>query len=262
MAESLTFTIEPAHESLWFQTLEKAIERLRKLVYEVDLAVTRERKGRPWVVTELSSSIPTITIRPVVDSAGVVDAIGEGLRVLTGEQEPREAPRYFSEDALNTLRGMRSLFTERYKIARVSCAFDGEQPIATIKRDISEKVERVLRGSYAVLGGLEGTLEAINLRPKPPTFTIWERMAGRAVRCSFDRERFRDQVLSLVRDQSRVLVGGRITYFRNGMPRFISDVTELRDMTPDPNLPPARFGSVPDLTDDQDAVDYLRSIRE
>jgi hypothetical protein len=262
MADSLTFEIHPDAESLWLETLLKAIADVRRLVKDVDLAVTRSRKGRPWIVTRLQSSTPTITLRPAVNGTEVVDTIAEGLGVLAGEQEPRGAPRYFSEDALDDLREMRKLFTGRYRARRVVFSTDEQREVAVIKEDISEKVDRVLRGSYTMLGSLEGTLEALNMRPKPPAFTIWERVTGRPVRCSFNKEQWLDRILALLRRQSRALVTGDVRYFRNGMPRSISEIRDIRDMTPDSSLPRGEFGSVPELTSGKDAVEYLRSMRE
>lgn len=259
MADSLTFAIYPEAETLWLGTLLKTIEDVGKVVRDVDFAVTRERTGRPWAVTQLQSSIPTITIRPAVDGTEVVDAVAEGLQVLAGEEEPKEPPRHFSEDALDHLREMRSRFRGKYRASRIVFSTDEEREIATVREDIAEKVDRVLRGSYTMLGSLEGTLEAINIHPTPPKFTIWERVTGRPIRCSFPKE-WMDNVKTLL--ESRVLVVGQVTYFRNGMPRSMSRLSDLEDMTPDPSLPRARFGSVPGLTGGKDTVEYLRSMRE
>ena len=259
MAESLTFAIHPAGETLWLGTLLKSIEDVGKLIRDVDLAVTRERKGRPWIVTQLRSSTPTITLKPAIDGTGVVDAVAEGLGVLAGDEEPTEAPRYFSEDALDHLREMRALFKGKYRARHLVFSTDEKREIATVKEDISEKVDRVLRGSYTMLGSLEGSLEAINIHPKPPKFTIWERVTGRPIRCSFAKE-WMENVKALL--EARVLVVGQVTYFRNGMPRSMSQLTDLRDMTPDPSLPRAKFGSVPGLTGGKDTDEYIRSMRE
>jgi hypothetical protein len=262
MADSLTVALHPENETLWLETLIRAIEDVRRVVKDIDLAVTRDRKGRPWVVTRLQSTVPTITLKPAVDGTQVVDAIAEGLRVLAGEEDPREVPRYFSEDALDHLREMRHLFRGKYRARSIVFSTNEQPEIATVGADIDEKVARVLRGSYTMLGSLEGTLEALNMRPKPPAFTIWERMTGRPVRCSFNREQWLDRVVALLKRQSRALVTGEVRFFRNGMPRSIGEIRDIRDMTPDPSLPPGEFGSVPDLTSGKDTVEYLRSMRE
>jgi hypothetical protein len=259
MADSLTIALHPETETLWLETLLRAIEDVRRIVKDVDFAVTRERKGRPWVVTRLQSTVPTITLRPAVDGTQVVDAIAEGLQVLAGEEEPPEAPRYFSEDALDHLREMRHLFRGKYGVRRIVFSTNEQPEVATVRRDIDEKVARVLRGSYTILGSLEGTLEAINTHPTLPKFTIWERVTGRPIRCSFPRD-WLERVKALL--EARVLVAGQVTYFRNGMPRSVTQLRELQDMTPDASLPRAGFGSIPGLSGGKDAAEYLRSMRE
>ncbi len=263
MAESLTWEIEPETEILYFDALVRSVAKLQKLVEDVDFAVTRERKGRPWVVTGLHASTPTISIAPAINGTESVAAVKEGVRILTAFEDPTSPPRYFSEDALDDLMAMRSLFTKRnkYRVRRISLKESPEArtSIAIIQEDVRQKVERVTRGSYSLLGSLEGTLEAANLRSK--AFTIWERVTGRPVRCSFSEGR-RDEVIEFLRRQTRVLVEGKITYFRNGAPRFVSELRNIRDMTPDETLPKGDYGSVPNLTGGKDSVEYVRSMRE
>ncbi len=265
MAESLTWEIHPGTQTLYLKALVEAIAKLQKLVQDVDFAVTRERRGRPWIVTGLHSTTPTISIAPAIDGTDSVSAVKEGVRILTASEEPASPPRYFSEEALDDLIAMRSLFTNRkYQVDKIVLKESPEArtPIATIQQDVKQKVERVTRGSYALLGSLEGTLEATNLRSKPPTFTIWDRVTGRPIRCSFDEERWLDEVTNFLKRRARVLVEGKITYFRNGIPRFISELRNLWDMTPDKSLPKGDYGSIPDLTGGKDSVDYVRSLRE
>lgn len=265
MAESLTWEIHPADETTYLSTLVDSIAKLQKLVRDVDLAVTRERQGRPWVVTGLQSSIPTISIAPAINGTDSVAAVKAGIRILTAAEEPRNPPLYFSEDALDDLMGMRSLFTRRkYRVSKIVLkdSPDTSTAIATIQQDVKQKVERVTRGGYSLLGSLEGTLEAANLRNKPPTFTIWERVTGRPIRCSFNEEQWLDAVSNFLKRRARVLVEGKVMYFRHGIPRYISGLRNIRDTAPDESLPKGDFGSIPDFTGGQDSVDYVRSLRE
>ena len=80
MADSLSFAIHPSAEKLSLAVFLKTIEDITRLVRHVDYAVTRERKGRPWVVSDLHSSIPTVTVRPIIDGTDTVNAIAMGLR--------------------------------------------------------------------------------------------------------------------------------------------------------------------------------------
>ena len=265
MAESLTWEIHPETKTLYLKALVDSIAKLQKLVQDVDFAVTRERHGRPWIVTGLHSSTPTISIAPAINGTESVAAVKEGVRILTAPDEPHSPPRFFSEDALDDLMAMRSLFVRRrYRIAKIVLKDrpEARDSVATIEEDVKQKVERVTRGSYALLGSLEGSLEAANVRTRPPTFTIWERLTGRPIRCSFDEERWLDSVADLLKQRTRVLIEGKVTYFRNGIPRFISELRNIRDTTPDESLPKGDYGSIPDLTGGKETMDYLRSLRE
>lgn len=236
----------------------KTIEDITRLVRDVDYAVTRERKGRPWVVSDLHSSIPTVTVRPIIDGTDTVNAIAMGLRsIIAGEGS--DPPAHFSADALDHLKRMRRLFRGKERALRLVVTSQSE-PVATITEEINAKVDRILRGTYSVLGSLEGMLDAINLHGAP-TFTIWERLSGNPVRCTFPKD---PEWVSRVKDllQTRALVIGQVNYFSNGVPRSITRIRELRDLTPDPSLPRAGFGAIPDLTGGEEPADYIRSMRE
>ena len=131
---------------------------------------------------------------------------------------------------------------------------------ATIEHDISEKVARILDAGYRNLGSLQGTLEVIDLHGAP-TVTIWERVSRSPVRCSIpDEDVWIARVTSLL--GKRVTVTGDIRYFMNGRPRAVSDVTRIEDATPDPTLPKAEFGSIPDgRVAEVGAAEWLKSIR-
>jgi hypothetical protein len=258
MPDSLTFSIQPDAETVSLNLFAKSVEDIRKLVRDVDYAVTRQHKGRRWIISRLHSTLPTMTIKSVVNGADTVEAIATGLRIVaTGISV--EPPPHFSGDALDDLISMRRLFKGRDRAQRIICSSDGTE-VASIDKGTAPKVERILRGTYTVLGSLEGTLDAINVHG-PGTFTIWDRLSGHPVRCTFPKE---PSWVQRVKDllQTRVLVSGEVAYFSNGAPRSITHVREIRDMTPDPSLPRAGFGSIPDLAGGKEPAEYLRSMRE
>ena len=240
MADSLTFVIHPDAESVSVRLFLKAIEDIDRLIRDVDYAVTKEKGTRRWIISGLHLSAPTITLKPILGNVEIVEALAHGLRIITtGTEEP---PAYFTEQALDDLKRMRRLFTGRDRAKSLVFSSNGEEP-AVIERDISEKADRILKGGYWNLGSLEGTLEAINLHGIP-TFTIWERISIAPVRCSFPRDiTWIEQVKSLL--EKRVLVVGRVNYFRNGKPRSVTNIKQIEDMTPDHSLPSAAFGSIP-----------------
>ena len=259
MAESLTFSIYPDAETISLALLKNAIDAVSKLVRDVDYAVTRERVGRRWIVTELRSSTPTITIRPALDGTGTVDVIGTGLRIVT--TGPGIAPPpHFSADALDDLKKMRRLFGGGGRARRIVFSSD-ELQVATVDARISERVDRIQRGTYALLGSLEGTLDAVNLHGAAKTFTVWDRLTGVPVRCALPADvGWIDRVKNLL--QRRVMVMGQVRYYSNGIPHSVSHVGEVHDASPDLTLPKAHFGSIPDLTGGEEPAEYLKSMRE
>lgn len=117
----------------------------------------------------------------------------------------------------------------------------------------------ILRGDYSELGSLEGTIEVLDLH-QSLAFIIREQLSGLPVRCSFpDTAVWKERIRSLM--GKSVLVVGQISYSGNGVPLSVTHLEEVADMTPDPSLPKADFGTIPDLTGDMSTIDYLHKMR-
>lgn len=256
MAYGLTFVIHPENQELSLGLFQKTIEDVHRLIRDVDYALTRERGPRRWVVQELHSSTPTITLRPLLENEELVEAIVNGVHIVS--QGSLEPPAHFGEDALDDLIRMRRLFSGRDRVKRIEFCRNGHVGVA--ERDIVDKAKKILKGGYWALGSIEGTLEAVNFHGNP-TFTIWDRVSRAPIRCYFYKERdWKDRVKGLL--EKRVLVRGKVNYFRNGLPRSIANIQEIEDMTPSPGLPKATFGSIPSKEAAEDVVSFLRSVRE
>jgi hypothetical protein len=256
MPDGLTFQIQPEGETASLDLFVRVLEDVRKLVIEVDYAVNRERSGKRWAVTRLHSSAPTFTIAPADADLRATDAIFAGIGEITqGTDAP---PRHFTEDVLKRLIKMRRHFHREGGANYISVSANGHDPVM-VTSDIGDKVSRILDSGYGSLGSLEGRLEAVNFH-RQPSFTIWERVSRAPVRCSLPNDRnWKDRAKSLL--EKRVLVQGRIRYFSNGVPRSISSIVEILDNTPDPSLPKAGFGSIPDTEAAKDPAEFLRAIR-
>ena len=257
MADELTFVINPEAESASIDLLFKSLEDITRLLRDVDRSIYGATSRHEWLVHKLRASAPTITVRPALNGRHAVEAVGTGLHaVTTGTDHP---PQYFTEPVLEDLQKMRRLFSRTSKCRSIIVFVNGEQT-ATIGHDISEKVSRIFAASYNNIGSLEGTLEAINVHG-PPTVTIWDRISGSPVRCSIPKD---EECIALVKGllRKRVTVTGNIRYFVNGVPRSIANVSQIEDATPDPNLPRAEFGSIPDArVREVGAAEWLTSIR-
>ncbi len=256
MDKGLTFAIHPDGQSVSVELFYETIGAVHRLVQDVDYAVAKEWGVRRWVIEELRSSIPTITIRPLVDNVPTVKALLSGLQVVI--HDSLEPPGYFTEEALQHLKGMQRLFSGRGRAKRLEFSENGSQKVI-VTADIGAKVERILKGGYWNLGSLEGTLEAVNLHGNP-TFTIWDRVSKAPIRCYFPKDKeWKESVKRLL--EKRVLVAGRINYFINGMPRSITQIRSIEDATPDPSSPKATFGSIICKEGSRDAVAFLHDAR-
>ena len=257
MADGLTFVINPAAEHAPIDLLEKSLVDIRRLLRHVDEAIYGASAQTQWMVRQLRSSAPTITLQPERGNGRAVEAVGDGVRIITaGTDEP---PQYFTEQALEDLKKMRRLFSGKASAKSIYVLTNGERS-ATIEKDISDKVSRILTAGYHNLGSLEGKLDAINVHG-PPTVTIWDRVTDAPVRCRLPKgEEWIAQAKGLL--QKRVLVAGKVHYFVNGAPRSILEVTHLEDASPDPSLSRAEFGSIPDKRVlEVGAAEWLKSVR-
>lgn len=262
LPRELTFAIVPpkGEHDLTLGAFFRSVGSIRRLIGDVDWAVEGRRRQGRWLVERLESSAPTVTIRPASDGAQTVEAIASGLHLLTRADELREPPPYFSDFALRDLQDMGSLFRGREAVARIDVA-RGTAPVGTLDPSIEPRVERIYRAGYTMLGSVEGRLDAINLHGRG-VFTVWDRLTGSPVRCALSNDpQTIEQVKSLL--TRSVLVAGRVSYFAHGVPRAISEITEITPLpTRDEFRLRASFGSIPDLTGDVETDEFVRTRRD
>ena len=255
MPNSLTFTINPDNQPTSIELFLKAMGHINRLLRDVDYAIHHEKTARRWIIREIHSSAPTVTIEPLLGDEETVATIAKGVHtVVKGADAP---PEYFTEEVILNLKKMRRLFVGRDRARSIILARNSH-PAITISEDISSKADRILRGGFRNLGSLEGDLEEINLHGRP-SFKIWSRVTGTPVHCSCGPE-LKNQIKDLL--ERRVLIQGTIHYFGNGIPRSIRDIVNVRDATPDPELPEATFGSIPDADAARDPLAFVQSLRD
>ena len=256
MPTGLTFVIHPDSQVASVDLFHRALGDINRLLLDANYAIRRERSARHWIVSGLHSSSPTITIDSLLGDQEAIAAIGDGIKVITeGTDIP---PSFFTEQELDDLKRMRKLFRGRDRARSITVSVNDDE-VAEIRDDISEKVDMIFTSGFSNLGSLMGSLEAINLH-RTPTFTIWERVSGAPVRCSFPNESFwKERVRGLL--ENTVTVRGRISYFANGIPRRVGDVTELVEASPTAGLARAEFGSIPDRDAARDPVGFLKVVR-
>ena len=256
--EGLTFVINPEAEYASVDLLLHSVEDIVRLLRRIDDAIHGPRHQHKWVVRELRSSAPTITVEEnPLNGVRSAEVIVQGLRTLTcGTDEP---PQHFTVPVLENLAKMKRLFTGTGIRAKSIDVMVSGDLVATIEKDIAEKVKRVVSSGYRGIGSLEGMLEAIDIH-NAPVVTIWERVFRTPVRCHIPKEReWTELAVSLL--GKRVTVTGEVRYFSNGKPRTIRDVVRIKDATPNSHLPRAEYGSIPDEEAVHDPVEFLNSIR-
>ena len=257
MPDPLTFSIVATDGKLSFDDLLRSVEGVRKLIRDVDHVVTRRNTRRQWHVTGFHSSSPTISITPVPDQTGSgrrsVEALVTGIQWINepGQETP---PEFFSERELEDIRALRQ--RRLLSVSRIEFSSNGTAANIVPSR-VSEQVDRILGAGHVEYGSLEGTLEAINVH-NTRTVTIWESLSRLAVRCWFPEE-YEEAVSRLLR--RRVRISGLVRYFADGRPQKITEIGSIEDLSPDPSLVRATFGSIPDLTGGLGSERYLRVMR-
>ena len=256
MPQGLTFVINPEAGVVSVDLFHRAIGDINRLLLGAHYAIRREKSAKHWVIKGLHSISPTIVVDSLLGDQESVSAIGRGLQAVTeGTDRP---PEFFTERELENLKRMRRLFLGKDKARSITVAVNDDYA-AEIGVDIAEKVDQILSAGYSNLGSLTGRMADVNLH-NPPTFTLWERVSRAPVRCSFPNESaWKAKVKDLL--EKRVMVRGSIRYFVNGVPRSVSSIAELRDATPDPTLPKAYFGAIPNAEAARDPAAFLNSLR-
>lgn len=258
MPDQLTFVIDPTDEFSSLDLLVKSLEDIKRLLRDVDYAVygRGSRYEQEWMVTNIKSSAPTITLAPKPERRQSVQIVGTGLKSISeGIDYP---PEHFTETSLEDLKKMRRLFQGKGCARTVSVLMDDEF-IASIDQNIEKQADRVLSGAYHNLGSLQGRLEAINVHSSP-TATIWDRVSGSPVRWRFPREET-EAVKALL--ERLIAVTGNIRYFSNGKPRSISNVVAYHEVVRIRHPDVATFGSIPDpVVQEIGAARWLASLRE
>ena len=152
----ITFVIHPETESVSVGLFLRTIADMNRLILDIDYAITGETGKRRWVVSQLHSSSPSITVTPLLDKPEVAQAFVPGLRTITeGTEEP---PAHFTEQALSDLKKMKHLFVGPDRAKWLDVYSNGDRP-AIIQKGIELQADRILKAIYWNLGSIEGTLD-------------------------------------------------------------------------------------------------------
>lgn len=199
-------------------------------------AVDRSTSGLPhttlqWPITEMHVGGSAQIQAEAEPQAGVVDfgpkvvlTVIRGLAAL-GEQNG-SATHALPPDVLDSAYRFVTLADEEVRGFRVTSPAVEES--AYVASGTAAKL-RVLAAQYTrELGVVEGTVEAVDMHGRP-TFTVYDALTKRAVRCDLPPDRVGD-VLRLVEKRGRVIVSGMRTRHSSGLADAIHNVTVVREM--------------------------------
>lgn len=261
--EHLTFVLHGENEIVPVDSLVEAVRRIAALVLSIQTLESKGLKPRPWVVVKLASSNPTITIAPSTDTGSRTSVtVLDGLRMLADGSDSVSLPTAFGESPLEDVSSLGRLLKRRGGLTQIEVSANGTStalPTVYIDQRIQERVRSVLAAGYSDYGSIEGKLQSVQLHGRR-SVTLWDDMTGAPVRCPIPKSPFWIEVIRNALDK-RVMVTGTIHYFGGGKPRWV-EMDQLVELDHDPLGPRGDFGSIPDLTGDEDSVSYIRRMRD
>jgi hypothetical protein len=213
-----TDTIEVEH-------LAGALTEFSAFLAALDVAMSAKgRRTLIFRVTSLSyNSPPEVGIAIESRASGtnhgpaVLRRAVQGIQELeTGRERPLTLP-YEALDHLRRLAGYARQPKERVLFDSTSLGVSG-----VVTATLGKKADRVLARGDA-LGSIEGQLETVSVHGQQ-SFTIYDAVTGRGVRCYFPEGMFARAVAALGK---RAIVSGRIRRDPFGVPREIRDVSNL-----------------------------------
>ena len=221
---------------------------------ERELAPSRERVLR-WRLVHLGmgSWDAGIEAEPLEDAAdigpNVATAIMTGLpRIQAGER-----PDEFTDEMLERVRRMATLVGNGTRAIYVDAPTLPQTYAITAVT--AARIEAVSAQGYTSIGTIEGTLEAISLHGRP-TFTVYDAVTGRAVRCEF-QPNMRKRVIAAL--GFKVAVHGKLRRDGVGRPNHVREVDTLHRLGTKPVTPIESLAGI--FRGMGSTRDYLAEIR-
>lgn len=216
-----TIGLDLAGAQIPLKQLTEAIDALHEILRDVDTAVTDRAGGAlDWIVEDLSGGSAHVAIRalpkdehtPVWAASQVVRAFTSGMQQIA---DRAERPKYFTEAALRKAQFLTNLSADP-RVAEVSIRVNGSR--ISLNRELGQHVGELIEGKLQSIGSVEGVLKMVSTHGQP-YFNVYDAVTGRAVKCTFARDRLDEVKAALAR---RVIVRGTLQSRPNG------EVTSLR----------------------------------
>lgn len=211
----------------------RVIDAFFDVVNEIAEAVTGETKTIDWIVSVAPGSINLgVAAEPRKDrvrATEVAYAIYSGFRELSAR--PGARPDFFSDNVLEKTRELIKLQDGKaittIQVRRINSK-------VSLNQKMLVNVERILGGTLAEVGAIEGRLEMISARGGLHV-GVWDALTDRQVRCDIPPN-LTERVMAAFK--KRVSVSGRIRYRPTGEPVSI-DVENIEIFPDRDKLPTA-----------------------
>ena len=124
------------------------------------------------------------------------------------------------------------------------------------------RIEQLFTGQTVrrVYSSVDGVLEMVSRRGKTVRAGLREHGTGAYVKCRLDADEWFYELRDGALWGKRVLVEGRVSYGKEGMPLSIVDVTSVVERESGPRISEYR-GSVPDLTGGLSTEEFIAQVR-
>ena len=249
-------------EPLVSEFLEAAHHFVR-LLSEVDIAISSNRtRTINWVLKHLSKESPALLLtEPGLredqedNRRAILDSTLQGLEVL---RESDNRPRYFSDQALTSARGLVRVLGDRVHSVEVF----SESHNVVCDESIATNVRSILRPGHNLIGTIEGHLEAMNSH-SGFQFSIYEPVLGTRIACEVALDATKDlraQIIDLY--ESRVQASGILRTNAKGDVRS-AQIQEIKGLRREPMLSgPEDIAGLYDITAGVEAEEYVRKMRD
>jgi hypothetical protein len=237
-----------------------AMQNELKILSDLDSALSGEPKGTlDWVVTDLAlgSLVVEAESRSRLEDRNigpeVAEAFVSGLYQLENEGT---TPPYLSDVGMQSAkRLLKMIGNDGTSGLVVSTPFRKVE----LSAKASANIDQLLPARYQSVGSIEGKMEMISIHGAP-RFIVYLARTHKAVKCTFDRDRWLDKVKDAL--GHRVYVSGIVHSNSRGEPLRveIDDIRRLRKQEELPTI--TEIGGIdPEFTGDMSTDEYLRSIR-
>lgn len=197
--------------------------------------VGREVSGRKvdWIVSVKGGSAhlsATPEAAPHLPAAEIVRVISSGVRLV---ERRAQRPRYFSDDALESMRELATSADGR-GLVRASITAGSVKPVA-VSRRTADHVDVLLEAFVKDHGTIEGRLESLSRRGGPHFF-VFDALTDEAVRCYIPEAKMQEAIAAFGR---RVAVTGLVRYRKStGQPLSV-EVDDIFTFPAEETLPKA-----------------------